>query len=90
MPGAGGDVNTTTPLLLNVLSLLFCGTSLVSAPFSIIGIVLAIQGKNAKAAGDVTTARMKAKHSTIAFGGSVVFGLVLFVVIWQFLAPPAR
>jgi hypothetical protein len=89
MPGAGGDVNTTTPLLLNVIALLMCGATLISAPLSIIGIVFAIQAKNARAAGDVLTARAKAKHSTIAFAGAMVIG-VLLLAIWQFLAPAAH
>lgn len=86
MPGAGGDVNTTTPLLLNVIALVMCGATLISAPLSITGIVFAIQAKNAKAAGDVVTARTKAKHSTTAFAGAMLIG-VLLLAIWQFLAP---
>lgn len=89
MPGAGGDVNTTTPLLLNVIALLFCGGTLMSAPASIAGIVFAIQAKNAKGAGDVMSARAKAKYSMIAFAGAMLIGIVM-LVIWQFLTPPTR
>jgi hypothetical protein len=47
MPGAGGDVNTTLPLVLSIVATVFCcglGTIL-----GIIGIVFSIQAKNAKA-----------------------------------------
>lgn len=86
MPGAGGDVNTTLPLLLNVMALVMCGATLITAPLSITGIVFAIRAKNAIAAGDVTTARSKAKQSRMAFVGTLLIGLVL-IVIWQLLTP---
>jgi hypothetical protein len=90
MPGAGGDVNTTTPLLLNVIALLMCGATMISAPFSIIGIVFAIQAKGRKDAGDIVAARAKAKQSTMAFAGAMLMG-VLLLVLWQFLTPsPSR
>src|SRR5688500_20398745 len=46
MPGAGGAVNTTTPLLLNVVALVLRGATLVSAPVSIVGIGFAIPSDN--------------------------------------------
>ena len=86
MPGAGGDVNTTAPLLLNVVALLLCGATMISAPLSIAGIVFAVQGKSRKEAGDVLGARAKAKQSYVAFAGAMALGLLL-LAIWQFLAP---
>lgn len=90
MPGAGGDVNTTLPLLLNVIALLTCGGTILAAPVAVIGIVFAIQGKNARAAGDVLTARTKAKQSTIAFAASMFLGFVLLLLIWLWLTPAPR
>jgi hypothetical protein len=87
MPGAGADVNTTAPLLLNLFALVMCGATVFSAPISIAGIVFAIQGKNARASGDVLTARTKAKQSMIAFAGAMLVG-VLLIPIWLYLSPP--
>jgi hypothetical protein len=88
MPGAGGDVNTTAPLLLNVVALLMCGATIISAPFSILGIVFAIQAKGRKDAGDIVAARAKTKQSFMAFAGAMLMGVILLVV-WQFLTPAA-
>ena len=86
IPGMGGDVNTTTPLLLNVMALILCGASLITSPLSILGIVFAIQAKNAKGIGDLPTARTKAKYSLRFFAGTMAIG-VLFLAIWQYLTP---
>lgn len=81
MPGAGGDVNTTVPLVLSILMIFPCGCSggiLLGIP----ALIFAIQAGNAKKAGDYETARGKAKVSYILVG--VGFGLsVLFSIIGQ-------
>jgi hypothetical protein len=83
----GTDVNTTMPLLLNALALILCGASVIGAPLAILGLVWAIQAKNAKGIGDVATARSKAKQSMYFFAGTVLLGPILFLTIWQFLTP---
>ena len=59
MPGAGGDVNTMLPLILNV-----------------VGIVFAVQAGNAKNAGDIETAKGKAKTSLLMAIISVVLAVL--------------
>ena len=82
MPGAGGDVNTTLPLILNIVAMIFCcglGTIL-----GIVGLIFAIQAGNAKKTGDMETARGKAKTSLIlaivAFVLGLVGGIISFVI----------
>ena len=61
MPGAGGDVNTTLPLILSIVQLVLCCNPI----FGTIGLVFAIQAGNAKKTGDVELARSKAKTAMI-------------------------
>jgi hypothetical protein len=72
MPGMGGDVNTTLPLVLSILSLVLCCNLL----FGGLGLFFAIQAGNAKKVGDFETARSKAKLSIII----VIVGAVLWVI----------
>jgi hypothetical protein len=65
MPGAGGDVNTMLPLILNIVGALFCNWTCVGFILNIVGIVFAVQGGNAKNAGDIETAKGKAKTSML-------------------------
>jgi cytochrome c biogenesis protein CcdA len=78
MPGPGGDVNTTLPLVLGILSL-FC-----NCLFGIPALILAILSMNAKKAGNLEDARSKAKISIIlAIVGmvlSVIGGVVNFII----------
>ncbi|MDB4993146.1 MAG: hypothetical protein JWM74_578 [Myxococcaceae bacterium] len=74
MPGQGGDVNTTLPLILNIVAMIFCcglGTIL-----GIVGLIFAIQAGSAKKQGDMETARGKAKTSLILAIVAFVLGLV--------------
>lgn len=82
MPGAGGDVNTTLPLVLNIVAMIFCcglGTIV-----GIIGLVFAVQAGGAKNTGDLETARGKAKTSLIlaivAFGLGLLGGVISLVL----------
>ena len=78
MPGAGGDVNTTLPLILNIIATIFCcglGTIL-----GIVGIVFSIQAGNAKKTGDLETARGKAKTALILAIVAYVLGILGGVV----------
>lgn len=81
MPGAGGDVNTTLPLVLNIVGLLLCSGTCVGAVLCIVGIVFAVQGGNLKNTGDIETARKKAKTSMLMFFISAGLGALAYVVI---------
>ncbi|MBX3259971.1 MAG: CD225/dispanin family protein [Labilithrix sp.] len=69
MPGAGGDVNTTLPLVLSIVQLVVCCNLI----FGGIGLLFAIQAGTAKKAGDLQTARAKAKTAMIV----IIVGAVL-------------
>jgi hypothetical protein len=76
MPGAGGDVNTMLPLILNIVGALFCGGTCIGFILAIVGIVFAVQAGNAKNAGDITTAKAKAKTSMLMFIITAVLGVL--------------
>jgi hypothetical protein len=76
MPGAGGDVNTTLPLILNIAAAVLCGAGCLTFILSIVGIVFAVQGGNAKNAGDIVTAKAKAKTSMLMFIITAVLGTI--------------
>jgi len=46
MPGAGGDVNTVLPLVLNIVAFFFCNGFCIGSIISIVGIVFAVQAGN--------------------------------------------
>lgn len=81
MPGAGGDVNTTLPLVLNIIGTLLCSGTCVGAIVCIVGIVFAVQGGNLKNAGDVLGARAKAKMSMTMFIVATVLGAIGYLPI---------
>lgn len=81
MPGAGGDINTTLPLILNIVAVvLCCGISFI---LGVIGLIFAIQGGNAKKTGDMETARAKAKTSLIM--GIAALGVGVLQYIFYFV-----
>lgn len=88
MPGAGGDVNTMLPLILNIAGALLCGGTCIGFILNIVGIVFAVQAGNAKNAGDIETARGKAKTSMIMAIISIVLGVLVGIayVIFALLA----
>lgn len=80
VPGAGGDVNTTLPLILNIVAaILCCGIGSIVA---IVGIVFAVQAGTAKNNGDIETARKKAKLSLILAVVGAVTSIILGIVYW--------
>jgi len=81
MPGAGGDVNTTLPIILGVLSCLCCGSFGISLILGIVAIVLAVQAGNAKNMGDIEGARGKAKTATILASIGMGIGLLSGVIV---------
>ena len=80
MPGAGGDVNTTLPLILNIVAAVCCGAGCVTFILSIVGIVFAVQAGNAKNSGDVVTAQAKAKTSMLMFIITAILGTIGAIV----------
>ncbi len=74
MPGAGGDVNTTLPLVLSIVSIFCCGFGTI---LGIVGVVFALQASNAKKTGDLETARAKAKTSLIVAIVSMALGAII-------------
>ena len=76
MPGAGGDVNTLLPLILNIVGALFCWGTCVGFVLAVVGIVFAVQAGNAKNAGDIATAKGKAKTSMLMFIITVVLSVL--------------
>ena len=85
MPGMGGDVNTTLPLILSILAIFPCGGTCLSAILGIVGLVFAIQAMNAKKVGDFATAQSKAKLSMILGGIGLAIGL-LATIGWTILS----
>ena len=76
VPGATGDVNTTLPLVLNIVGLvIFCFAPFVVA---VPGLIFAILAGKAKKNGDMETAKSKAKTSLILAVVAFVLGIVVF------------
>jgi hypothetical protein len=63
MPGAGGDVNTTLPMILSCVGFFVC-CGLADVLF-IIGFIFSLQAGNMKKTGDVEGARAKAKTAML-------------------------
>jgi hypothetical protein len=74
MPGAGGDVNTTLPLILGIVSIFCCW------PAAIVVIVFSLQAKKLKDQGQVDAARSKAKTASLIAYIVIALGLVLDIV----------
>lgn len=72
-----GEVNTTLPLVLSIVSLFCCGLGTL---IGIAALVFAIQAGNAKKTGDMATAQAKAKLSTILAAIGIGVGLLGGVV----------
>ena len=74
MPGGPvqGDVNTTLPLVLNIVGIVCCACF----PVAIVGLVFSIQANTAKKAGDIATAQNKAKIALICGIVSLALGVL--------------
>ena len=84
MPGAGGEVNTTLPMILSIVGFFLC-CGLADIPF-IIGFVFAIQAGTMQKTGDVEGARAKAKTAMtmVIVGFALGFVIDALYGIWQF------
>ncbi len=84
MPGAGGDVNTTLPLILSIVGFFLCGWTCLSAILFVIAFVFSLQAGNMKKTGDIEGARAKAKSAMtmniIGFVLGVVGGIISTVI----------
>ena len=67
IPGAGGEINTTLPLILGIVSVFCCW------PAAIFIIIFAVQAKKAKEMGDMATAASKVKTASLV--AYIVIGL---------------
>jgi len=86
MPGAGGDVNTMLPLILNIVGALMCSGTCIGLFLSIAGIVFAVQAGNAKNSGDIATAQSKAKTSMLMFVITAVLAVIASILYGIMLA----
>ncbi len=81
MPGMGGDVNTTLPLILSIVAIFPCGCPMcIGTIMGIVGLVFTIQAMNAKKVGDFATAQSKAKLGLILSGIGVGVGILLWII----------
>jgi hypothetical protein len=86
MPGAGGDVNTTLPMILSCVGFVLC-CGLADILF-VLGFVFSLQASNMVKTGDIEGGRAKAKTAMTM----VIIGFALgfiFDALWgvyQFIA----
>jgi hypothetical protein len=80
--GPGGDINTTMPLILGIVSVFCC------LPAAVVSIIFAIQAKTLKDQGQLDAARAKVKTAQLISFIAIGVGLVLdiLVVILQVVA----
>jgi hypothetical protein len=81
MPGAGGDANTVLPLVLSIVSMVFCCGN-IGLITGIVGLIFAIQAGGMKTNGDIEGARAKAKLSLIIVGVGMIVSVVLGILLW--------
>jgi hypothetical protein len=80
-PHPSSEVNTTFPLILNILGVLpCCGGAL----FGVLGIVFAAQAANANKAGDLATARSRTSASLALGFVSMGIGLVGWIAYFLY------
>lgn len=82
MPGAGGDVNTTLPLILAILMIFPCCNLFFGVP----ALIFAIQAGNLKKTGDLEGARGKAKITYIIAGIGFALYIIGNILYWLLLA----
>jgi hypothetical protein len=78
MPGGGGNVNTTLPLVLGILCIPCCW------PAGVFAIIFSVQAKNLLQQGQIEAARGKAKVATIVSAivvGLGAIGAILYLIL---------
>ncbi len=78
-PGMGDDINTTLPMILSIVAMIFCCG--ISFFLGVGGLVLSIQAGNSKKTGDMESARSKAKTALILAIAALAIG-VLQAIGW--------
>lgn len=73
-------MNTTMPLVLNIVGAFMCAGTCVGSLACIAGIVFAIQAGQLKRAGDLVKARAKAKTSLNVFIASMAVGALSYAL----------
>lgn len=82
MPGAGGDLNMTLPMVLNIVGFFLC-CGLASILF-LVGFIFTMQGNTMKSQGDIMGATAKRKSAmTMAFigYGLGVVGYIIYILM---------
>jgi hypothetical protein len=77
MPGQGGDVNTTLPLVMGIVTVFCCW------PAAIPSIIFAVQAKSLRDQGQMEQARSKAKTAMLISGiagGLAALGWICYIV----------
>lgn len=74
MPGAGGDLNTTLPLILSIVAMVFCCASGFFLP--IVALVFSLQADKLAKTGDTEGARAKIKTVYTLLIVSVVLSVI--------------
>jgi fatty acid desaturase len=75
----GDDINTTLPMILSIVAMIFCCG--ISFFLGVGGLVLSIQAGNSKKTGDMESARSKAKTALILAIAALAIG-VLQAIGW--------
>jgi hypothetical protein len=81
MPGAGGDVNTTLPIILGVLESILCCNAL----FGIGAIVLGVLASSDLKTGNIEDARNKVNIAYIVLGVGAFIGIFSGLFGWGFV-----
>ncbi len=81
MPGTGGDLNTTLPMVLNIVGFLLCGYGCLSAIPFIIGFVFTMQANTMRNQGDMAGAMAKRKSAMLMAYIGFGLGFVLSVIL---------
>ena len=83
MPGQGGDVNTTLPLVMGIVTVFCCW------PAAIPSIIFAVQAKSLRDQGQMEQARSKAKTAMLISGiagGLAIVGWICYIIFFVVLA----
>ncbi len=75
-------MNTTRPLILNLVSAVCCFWGVLSFVIAVVGVVFSVQAMNAQKVGDLSLARDKAKLGTILALVSYGVAAVAAIIHW--------
>jgi len=81
MPGMGGDLNNTLPMVLNIVGFLLCGSGCFSAIPFIVGFVFTLQSNTMKNQGDIAGAMAKRKSALMMAYIGYGIGFVIYLIV---------